>query len=30
MQVTNIIDEDVVNYKEVSMFVSMPFCDGKC
>ena len=30
MQVTNIKDEDIINYKEVSMFIGMPYCSGKC
>lgn len=30
MLVNNIIDEDIINYKEVSMFIGMPFCSGKC
>lgn len=30
MQVINIKDEDVINYKELSMFIGMPYCSGKC
>lgn len=30
MQVINIIDEDIINYREISMFIGMPYCSGKC
>ena len=30
MRVKNIIEEDIVNYKETSMFISTCFCDWKC
>lgn len=30
MQVINIKDEDIINYKEISMFIGTPFCSGKC
>ena len=30
MRVKNIIEEDVVNYKKTSMFISVCFCDWKC
>lgn len=30
MQVINIKDEDIINYKEISMFIGMPYCSGKC
>lgn len=30
MLVTNVKDDDIVNYKKVSMFIGMPYCTGKC
>lgn len=30
MNIINIIDEDIINYKEISMFVGLPYCSGKC
>ena len=30
MQVITIKEEDVVNYKDISMFVALPYCSGKC
>lgn len=30
MLVTNIKEDDIVNYKKISMFVGMPYCSGKC
>lgn len=30
MQVIDILDEDCINYKKISMFVALPFCSGKC
>lgn len=30
MQVINIVDEDFTNYREISMFIGMPYCSGKC
>lgn len=30
MLMTNLIDEDMINYKEVSMFIGTPYCSGKC
>lgn len=30
MKITFLIDEDIVNYKKTSMFIGIPFCDGKC
>lgn len=30
MRILNLIDEDVVNYKKTSMFISTCFCDWKC
>ena len=30
MKIVNLVDEDVINYKEVSMFIGMPHCTGKC
>ena len=30
MLVINIIDEDTVNYKKLSMFIGLPKCNGKC
>lgn len=30
MEIKNLIDEDVVNYKKTSLFVGTAFCDFKC
>ena len=30
MKIVNVIDEDIINYKEISMFIGVPFCSGKC
>ena len=30
MQVITIKEEDVVNYKDISMFIALPYCSGKC
>lgn len=30
MKIKGLIDEDFVNYKKPSMFIIMPYCDGKC
>ena len=30
MKIINLIDEDIINYKKVSMFVGLPYCSGKC
>lgn len=30
MEIKFLIDEDIVNYKKISMVVGMPKCDGKC
>ena len=30
MKIINIVDEDIINYKEISMFIGMPYCTGKC
>ena len=30
MRLLNVIDEDVVNYKKISMYVAFPFCSMKC
>ena len=30
MKIINIIDEDFINYKDISMFIAMPYCTGKC
>ena len=30
MLVTNILDEDIINYKKISMFIGTPYCSGKC
>ena len=30
MKIINLIDEDIINYKEISMFIGMPYCSGKC
>lgn len=30
MHIKNLIDEDFVNYRKPSMFISAPFCDWKC
>ena len=30
MHIINIIDEDIINYKEISMFIGLPYCSGKC
>lgn len=30
MKVLDIKDEDVINYKEISMFIALPYCSGKC
>ena len=30
MKLLNIIDEDIVNYKKISMFIAFPFCSMKC
>lgn len=30
MQVIAIKEEDVVNYKDISMFIALPYCSGKC
>lgn len=30
MQLINIIDEDILNYKKISMFIGLPYCSGKC
>ena len=30
MKIINIIDEDIINYKEISMFIAFPYCTGKC
>jgi len=30
MKVLFIVDEDIVNYKEASMFIGFPFCSCKC
>lgn len=30
MRIKSIIDEDIVNYKKISMFLSACFCDWKC
>lgn len=30
MQVINIKDEDIINYKLTSMFIGFPYCSGKC
>ena len=30
MKIKFIQDEDVVNYKKISMIIGMPYCDGKC
>lgn len=30
MKIINIIDEDIINYKDISMFIAFPYCTGKC
>ncbi len=30
MRVVEIKDEDCINYKKISMFIALPFCNGKC
>ena len=30
MLVTNILDEDIINYKKISKFIGTPYCSGKC
>lgn len=30
MQIRNLMDEDIVNYKKISMFIATCFCDFKC
>ena len=30
MKIVGITDEDIINYKEVSMFIAFPKCSGKC
>ena len=30
MKILNIIDEDIVNYKKISMYIAFPFCSMKC
>lgn len=30
MHLIEIKDEDVINYKKISMFIALPFCSGKC
>lgn len=30
MKLLDIKDEDIVNYKQISMFVALPYCSGKC
>lgn len=30
MYIINLLDEDIVNYKKISMTIGMPFCDFKC
>ena len=30
MKIFNIVDEDIVNYKKISMFIALPFCSMKC
>lgn len=30
MKILNILDEDFVNYKDISMFIALPYCSGKC
>lgn len=30
MKILNIIDEDIVNYKKISMYIAFPFCSLKC
>lgn len=30
MLVKDIIDEDFINYKKISMLIAMPYCDFKC
>ena len=30
MLVTNVVTEDIINYKKISMFIGTPYCSGKC
>ena len=30
MRILNIIDEDIVNYKKISMFIAFPTCSMRC
>lgn len=30
MKLIEIKDEDIINYKKISMFIALPFCSGKC
>lgn len=30
MRIINLLDEDIVNYKKISMTIGMPYCDFKC
>ena len=30
MKIIGITDEDMLNYKEISMFIAFPYCTGKC
>jgi len=30
MRIKNILDEDIVNYKKISMFIATCVCDWKC
>jgi len=30
MKLIDIKDEDCINFKEISMFIAMPYCNGKC
>lgn len=30
MKILNIIDEDIVNYKKISLYIAFPYCSMKC
>lgn len=30
MRILNVIDEDIVNYKKISMYIAFPYCSMKC